>query len=303
MKVQRQQPFVRLAGKRFQPFVRRQGRSGRAQTQRRSPEQLPMVRHMPRPQLRPRQFHGGLQLLPARLGNCRCGQIRIFVEAPIARRGYQQDGGCPRAGHAQLISLHTDAPALGHHLHARLEAHADAFGLVIRDRLLGPHIVRLTVRRSFARQPERAIRRSLRLRLQQAVERQHKIPASQPHHQSLLRRRREHLARMRTRRHTRDAAVQIQFTPVIRGRAARLRELDHQVPQRLIGLVIRPLHLLTKRIGRRVILLLHHQPPDLRQVILRVRIVPRLRPPRPQRIVIQLQPFALYAAEHHRAAH
>src|SRR4029078_518670 len=67
------------------------------------------------------------------------------------------------------------------------------------------------------------------------------------------------------------------------------------------GLVVRPLHFLTNRVRRNVVLFLQYQPPNLRKVFLGIRIIPLLGITRPQSVLVELKAILLESTEHHRA--
>ena len=97
----------------------------------------------------------------------------------------------------------------------------------------------------------------------------------------------------------RDGGRQIELPPIVAAHVAVLE--DHgEIAKRLIGLREGPHHLLGESIrGGRVAGQGGTTNPGKQP--LRLRIVPILRPSRPQGVVVELQAFRDDAAEHHRA--
>ena len=128
----------------------------------------------------------------------------------------------------------------------------------------------------------------------------------QPHDDDLVGRAREHFARERHAAagvgHVRRCRRQIEIAAIVLDRID-VGERQRQIADRLIRHLRERLrhHLRADELRRLGVLALGEQTPDLGQRVFRVRIHRIVRPARPQRVFVQLQPLVHDAAEDHRA--
>ena len=148
----------------------------------------------------------------------------------------------------------------------------------------------------------RALRR-LHPRLERDLSR---TAGGQPHDDDLVGRAREHLARERHAAagegHVGRCRRQIEIASVVLDRID-LWKRQREIADRLVRHLRERLrhHLRVDELRRLGVLALGEQAPDFGQRVFRVRIHRIVRPARPQRVLVQLQPLVDDAAEHHRA--
>ena len=94
--------------------------------------------------------------------------------------------------------------------------------------------------------------------------------------------------------------LEIQLPTIAAARDVTMLEGEIQVAERLVRLRVGPLHSTRGAIGLDV-LLLGDEAPHLGEHLRRLRVVPVARPARPERVLVELQPLPLDAAEHHGA--
>ena len=232
------------------------------------------------------------------------------VEPVEARRGRDEEDGLVRPLHLESALRRRPHGSAAHRgLHDRGETHPlGARALVVADgRLRLAEVARVDVARGPAAQRDRVGALGLRGVAQLAAEpgRERDLPGAVRAHaedDDLVGEAREHLAGVERavgpERRGGDRAVEVELAAVALDLSANV-EVQEQVPERLVGLVVRPLHLLRESVGLGVASredgLAH-----LREPALRVGVVPVRRPARPQRVLVEGQPLLERVPEHHR---
>ena len=226
----------------------------------------------------------------------------VLVRPIAGRRGDEQRDGVGVADHDGIAAGAARSSAW-EHADASFEAQCAGHGTAVYGGRGAVAVDAAHHEVAARRRLHRCALRGLHPRLERDVA---GAAGRQPHDDDLVGRAREHLARERHATggvgHVSRSGGEVEIAPVVLY-GIDLRKSQREIADRLVRHLRERLrhHFRVDELRRVAVLALREQAPDIGKRIFRVGVHRIVRPARPQRVLVQLQPLVDDAAEDHRA--